>query len=249
LKIDPALQEGLLERRYKRFLADVTTSENQSLTLHCPNTGSMKNCQLPGSRIWYSTSANPKRKYRHTWEIVEVTDKQLVGINTARANSLVREAITCGVIKELAGYNSIRAEVPYGRPKVPNGKPGSRIDFLLENNINSQKASCYLEVKNVSLGVGNSLALFPDAVTTRGHKHLQELIDVYKAGHRAVLCFCVQHTGVERLQPADEIDPEYGRLLRLANNAGVELIAYGANIDTKTSVIELTRELAVELPV
>jgi sugar fermentation stimulation protein A len=159
----------------------------------------------------------------------------------------VREAIMGGVIKELAGYNSIRAEVPYGRPKIPNGKPGSRIDFLLENS-NPEKATCYVEVKNVSLGVGNSLALFPDAVTIRGRKHLQELIEVYKAGHRAVLCFCVQHTGVERLQPADEIDPEYGRLLRLANNTGVELIAYGANIDTKTSVIELTRKLAVELP-
>jgi len=247
MKINPALQEGLLETRYKRFLADITTSENQPLTLHCPNTGSMKNCQVPGSRIWYSTSVNPKRKYRHTWEIVEVKGKQLVGINTARANSLVREAIMGGVIKELAGYNSIRAEVPYGRPKIPNGKPGSRIDFLLENS-NPEKATCYVEVKNVSLGVGNSLALFPDAVTIRGRKHLQELIEVYKAGHRAVLCFCVQHTGVERLQPADEIDPEYGRLLRLANNTGVELIAYGANIDTKTSVIELTRKLAVELP-
>ncbi len=249
MKIDPALQEGVLEKRYKRFLADVKLTGGQLLTLHCPNTGSMKNCQAPGSRVWFSTAANLKRKYRHTWEIVEVQNKHLVGINTGRANSLVREAIETSVIKELGGYESIRAEVPYGKPKIPNSRHGSRIDFLVEGSNNPQKSDCYVEVKNVSLGVGNGLGLFPDAVTIRGHKHLQELIDVRKAGNRAVLCFCVQHTGINRLQPADEIDPEYGRLLRLASETGVELIAYGANVDTDLSVIELTRKLTVELPV
>ncbi|MCG8413830.1 MAG: DNA/RNA nuclease SfsA [Pseudomonadales bacterium] len=238
MKFPQPLQEGRLIKRYKRFLADIQTEQGQT-TIHCPNTGSMKNCQDPDARVWYTDSANPKRKYPCTWQIVETDGQYLVGINTSLANHLVGEAITSGVVTELNAYEEIRYEVPYGNQK-------SRIDILLQSRADAEQENCYVEIKNVSLGLGDGLGLFPDAVTTRGHKHLQELIDVKKNGERAVLFFCVQHTGIDHVRPADDIDPEYGRLLRLAQQSGVELIAYGAEFDLLNSRVELRQKLLVE---
>ncbi len=234
-----SLQQGTLLKRYKRFLADITTAAGD-FTIHCPNTGSMKNCQEPGSRIWFTDSENNTRKYPCTWQLIEVENSHLVGINTGLANTLVREAIEDGTVSELQNYAVIRTEVPYGEQK-------SRIDLLLEPDKDSSDESCFVEIKNVSLGVGDGLGLFPDAVTTRGHKHLQELMQMKRKNARSVLFFCVQHDGVDRIKPADDIDPEYGRLLREAQEAGVELLAYRAAFDVARSSAELTQSIPVEL--
>ena len=240
MQLQKKLQTGVLLKRYKRFLADITTQEGELITIHCPNTGSMKNCQQPGSRVWYSDSENPNRKYACTWELVEVDKKHIVGINTGLANKLVHEAITSARIDELKGYESIRTEVAYGEQK-------SRIDLLLEGIANDPDARCYVEVKNVSLGLGDGLGSFPDAVTTRGQKHLKELLHMHTLGHRAVLLFCVQHSGIQRMMPADDIDPEYGRLLRDVVSKGVEVLAYRVEFDLQNSRVTLREKVPVLL--
>jgi len=216
----PDLIEGRLIRRYKRFLADVELEGGEQVTAHCPNTGSMKNCAEPGSRVWLSRSDNPKRKYPLSWELVEIQLQHLCCIHTGRANGLVREAIEQGVIAELQGYESIRQEVKYGE--------GSRIDLLLQQ---AGRPDAYVEVKNLTLLGEGGEGSFPDAVTARGTKHLKELMAMVAQGHRAVLLFCVPHEGIERARPADEIDPLYGRTLRQAAAAGVEVLAYRAAFD------------------
>jgi sugar fermentation stimulation protein A len=210
----PALVEGRLLRRYKRFLADVELADGSTITVHCPNSGSMKGCGLPGSRVMLSRSSNADRKYPFTWELVEAAG-YWAGINTGLPNRLVREAIVDGVVPELQGYDTIRPEVPYGEH--------SRIDLLLEGH----GCRCFVEVKNVTLVEGGR-ALFPDAVTTRGQKHLKELMRVVREGDRGVIFFTVQRGDGDGVSPADMIDPEYGRLLRLALESGVEALAYRA---------------------
>lgn len=240
MQLQKKLQVGVLRKRYKRFLADITTEAGETITIHCPNTGSMKNCQEPGSKVWYSDSENPKRKYVCTWDFVEVDKSHIVGINTGLANKLVHEAIASDRIDELAGYESLRTEVAYGEQK-------SRIDLLLEGTASDPAALCYVEVKNVSLGLGDGLGSFPDAVTTRGQKHLQELLHMHTLGHRAVLLFCVQHSGIQRITPADNIDPEYGRLLREVVSKGVEVLAYRAEFDLPNSRVTLRDKVSVLL--
>ncbi len=233
MKFDPPLESATLVKRYKRFMADVKTENGEELTLHCPNTGSMKNCNLAGSRVWYSDSGNPKRKYPHTWELVEVEAGAIAGINTNRANSLVKEALENQVIPDLVGYDQLKTEVKYG-------EENSRIDLLLEFS----DQLCFIEVKNVTLGEGDTV-YFPDAVTERGRKHLRELMKMVEQGHRAVLFFCVQHNGVKRVKPADHIDPAYGETLREAVAAGVEVMAWQCRLsDTE---ICLERAMPVEL--
>ncbi|RTE64647.1 DNA/RNA nuclease SfsA [Amphritea opalescens] len=214
------MQSGRLIKRYKRFLADIELDSGEQLTVHCPNTGSMKNCADPGSEVWIQDSGNLKRKYLFGWELVRVESLFWACINTGRANALIREAIEGGIIDELQGYQQIRQEVKYG-------DENSRIDLLLES---SERPLCYVEIKNVTLLEDDGIGSFPDAVTTRGAKHLRELMLMVSQGHRAVLMFCVPHTGIEQVRPADHIDPEYGRLLREAAAAGVEIYAYGASI-------------------
>lgn len=221
MKFSEPLHTGKLIKRYKRFLADVELADGKLLTIHCPNTGSMKNCCEPGSQVWFSESDNKKRKYPHTWEVVSVGNER-AGINTHLANALVCEAIESGVVAELQGYSTLQTEVKYG---VEN----SRIDILLSHD----EERCYVEIKNVTLLVGEGLGTFPDAVTTRGAKHLRELIEMKQQGYRAVLFFCVQHTGINRVAPADDIDPHYGDTLRAAMEAGVEVLAYGADISAQ----------------
>jgi len=209
----------------------VKLEDGSIVTAHCPNSGSMKGCAAPGSRACLSISVNTKRKLPYTWELVE-SDGGWIGINTGLSNYLVREAIESAVVKELQGFPVIRPEVPYGS--------NSRIDLLLE----SEAGLCYVEVKNVTLADGRH-ALFPDAVTTRGQKHLHELMQVVRAGHRGVIFFAVQRGDVDSVSPADHIDPEYGRLLRLACENGVEPLAYQGEIGTEE--IRLVRRLPVIL--
>lgn len=235
--LTPPWQTAELIKRYKRFMADVRLADGQIITVHCPNTGSMRNCLVPSSPCWYSTSANPKRKYPHTLEVVTTPSGHFAGINTGRANSLVEIAIAAGVIKELQGYASLRREVVYGAER-------SRIDFVLAESP-SDPGPCYVEVKSVTLMESEGLGLFPDAVSERGSKHLRELMAMVQQGHRAVLLFCVQHTGIEWVEPADAIDPVYGKYLREAIAMGVEVLAYGVRIEPTTSDIILLKQLPV----
>lgn len=222
---------GLLLRRYKRFLADVELTDGTVITAHCPNSGSMLGCAVPGSPVLLSRSNNPSRKLPHTWELVHA-DGCWVGINTCIPNQLVREGIKHGIVTELQGYQRIRQEVCYGAER-------SRIDLLLE-----EPGFCYVEVKNVTL-VEDGVARFPDAMTTRGQKHLRELMAMVESGARSVNFFVVQHANARTVTPADSIDPIYGRLLRQAAEAGVEMIAYQASV-TPTDII-LCRPLPVIL--
>jgi sugar fermentation stimulation protein A len=213
---DAPLVSGRLLRRYKRFLADIVLDDGREVTAHCPNTGSMKHCADPDSRVWLWDSHNPKRKYQLTWEWVEVDGQYRACVNTARANALVAEALERGEIAELRDYAQIRRE-----PKVEDG----RLDFLLTQD---DGADAYVEVKSVTL-LSNSeagLGQFPDAVTERGLKHLRRLQALKEQGHRAVLLFCVPHEGIERVQAAAAIDPAYARALDEVAAAGVEVLAY-----------------------
>lgn len=233
MQFDPPLEEGLLIRRYKRFLADIETVTGETLTIHCPNTGSMLNCQAEGARVWFSRSNDPKRKLPGTWELVETPHGRLACINTGRANRLVEEALLAGVIPELAGFSALRREVAYGAEN-------SRADFRLTY----PSGEVFVEVKSVTLGYNmDCVAAFPDAVTVRGAKHLRELSALAREGARAVLLYCVNLTGIEAVRPADDIDPAYGRALREALEAGVEILAYGA--DVTPQAIQVTRRLKV----
>lgn len=228
-------QQATLLRRYKRFLADVRLPDGSEITLHCPNTGSMRNCVLPETPCWYSVSANPKRKYANTLEIVTTPGGYLAGIHTGRANGLVKDAILNGTLKELQGYSLIRQEVTYGQEK-------SRIDFLLTGAVHDPR-DCYVEVKSVTLMEAPGQGMFPDAVSQRGSKHLRELVAMVQQGHRAVLVYCVQHSGIQWVEPADAIDPLYGKTLREAMVAGVEVYAYAAHLEPQQSLVVLNDSL------
>lgn len=237
MRFDEPLTEATFLRRYKRFFCDVRLPDGAELVVHCPNSGSMKNCQPVGGRAWISDSKNPKRKLRHTLEVVEVDGARAL-VNTARPNALVEEAIAAGVIAELGGYARIRREVKYGAEN-------SRIDLLLERGEANVTERCYVEVKNVTLGVGDGACLFPDAVTSRGTKHLRELMAMVEAGHRAALVFCAGRDDARWVGAADEIDPEYGETLRLAARSGVELLAYRVMVDAEQ--VRLVERVPVRL--
>ena len=238
MQINPPFYPATFIKRYKRFFADIQNEQGQLMTLHCPNTGSMKNCQVEGSACWYSLSDNPKRKLPGTLEIVTTSQGNLAGVNTAKPNHLVREAIEADLIPELRGYQQIRSEVRYGEEK-------SRIDLLLEDE---KLGRCYVEVKNVTLDMGAGLAMFPDAVTSRGAKHLRELMAMVAAGHRAVLFFCVQLTGVERVEVAADIDPSYAQTMAQALAAGVEVMAWRTSINADEIVLEQAISCLQDLP-
>jgi sugar fermentation stimulation protein A len=238
MKLSPHLFLGRFQKRYKRFFSDIINTDEKLLTIHCPNTGSMKNCLVENSVCWYSLSENPKRKLSGTLELVTNTFGNLTGINTNKANYLVKEAIQGDIIPELRDYAQLRAEVKYGAEN-------SRIDFLLED---SQKGSCYVEVKSVTLEVSEGLIMFPDAVTSRGTKHLRELMQVVQQGHRAVLFFCVQVAGAQRMEVADSIDPKYAQTLVQALNAGVEVIAWRATLNDKEIVLDRSIPCLQDLP-
>jgi sugar fermentation stimulation protein A len=241
MRFPAPLVEGTLLRRYKRFLADVQLRGGGVVTAACPNTGSMLGCCEPGSRVWLSESDSPTRKYRHTWELVEVRPPGrarpvMVGINTALPNRLVAEAVAGGAIAALAGYDSIRREVAFG-------EEGSRVDLVLES---PGRAACYVEVKNVTAAVERGVALFPDAVSERGTRHLRELMRLREKGLRPVQLYCVQRGDVAEVRPADAIDPLYGRTLREAIAAGVEVMAWRAKVTSRA--IALETPIAVACP-
>lgn len=231
MKLPHPLYEATLIRRYKRFLADVQLLDGEIITVHCPNSGSMMGCAEPGSAVLLSRSLNEKRKLPFTLELIRIRG-HWVGINTMRPNHLVREAISQGKIPELSGYQEIRSEVRYGT--------NSRVDLFLSG----PGGTCYVEVKNVTL-LSDKSALFPDAVTTRGQKHLHELMQVVQAGGRGVIFFVVQREDAHTFGPADSIDPTYGKLLRLAVKNGVEALAYQAHVSPRE--IYLTRRLQIAL--
>ncbi|MBE4593442.1 sugar fermentation stimulation protein SfsA [Vibrio navarrensis] len=222
MQFQPKLQAATLQKRYKRFLADVTYQDGSIGTIHCANTGAMTGCATAGDTIWYSTSDNAKRKYPHSWELTETVHGELICVNTARANQLAVEAIESGWITELQNYDRLQTEVKYG-------SENSRIDIMLSAH---DKATCYIEVKSVTLlepsepGQG----YFPDAVTTRGQKHLRELTEMAQNGNRAILLFAVLHSGIEKVSAALHIDAKYSQLLKQAQKAGVEILCYKAEI-------------------
>lgn len=233
MRFAPPLEEGQLVRRYKRFLADVVTADGEELCIHCPNTGSMLNCMGEGARVWFQRNQDPRRKLPGTWELVETPQGRLVCVNTARANRLVEEALLDGVIGELAGFTALRREVAYGREN-------SRVDFRLDY----PGGPAFVEVKSVTLGFADTaIAAFPDAVTSRGARHLRELAALARDGIRAVQLYCVNLSDVEAVRPANEIDPLYAAALREAVAAGVEVLAYGAELSVEQ--IRLCRPLPV----
>ncbi|WP_122709966.1 DNA/RNA nuclease SfsA [Pseudomonas viridiflava] len=234
MRFSPELEQGRLIVRYKRFLADIETDSGELLTIHCPNTGSMLNCMMPGGRVWFSRSSDPKRKLPGTWEISETPQGRFACINTGRANTLVEEALRAGVITELNGFTALKREVAYGQEK-------SRVDFRLEY----PDGFVYLEVKSVTLGFdGSAVAAFPDAVTQRGARHLRELAALARDGVRSVLLYCVNLTGIESVRPAQEIDPAYALALKDAMDAGVEVLAYGVQLDPQE--VRIDRRLQVQ---
>ena len=237
MRFTPPLSRGRLVRRYKRFLADIETPDG-ALTVHCPNTGAMTGCSSPGLEVWYSASARAGRKYPHTLEVVCAPSGR-VGVNTARANALVAEALERGAIPELEGYPRRRREVPM--PGAANCGHRSRCDFLLEG----EGEPCWVEVKSLTLCGARGRGAFPDAVSERALRHVEALGECRRRGERAVLMFCVQHTGVRFATPADEVHPAYGNALRAVADAGVEVLAYRTGIEP--GGMEITGPVPVRL--
>lgn len=214
------LIKGRLIKRYKRFLADIELDGGEIITAHVANPGSMMGLKEEGLTVWLSRSDNPKRKLPYSWELVEV-EAALVGINTAHPNGIAAEAIVNGEIEALAGYENLTREVKYGT--------NSRIDILLSGG---GRPNCYVEVKNVTLKREESFAEFPDSVTARGAKHLNELIAMVEQGHRAVMFYLIQRTDCTKFRIAADIDPVYATAFRKAVDAGVEIICYDCHITT-----------------
>ncbi len=223
------LTKGKLVRRYKRFLSDIELENGDIVTAHCTNSGSMKTCIEEGAPVYLSRSTNPKRKTRYTWEMIFINNRW-IGINTMMPNLLVYEAISEGKIEKLNGYSTIKREVKFHN---------SRFDIYLENDIEK----CFVEVKNVTMKSGNR-AVFPDAVTERGRKHLETLAMVKEAGMRAVMVYVIQRMDVHRFGLATDIDPLYAETLNNVIKSGVEVIALQARVSPEG--IDIVGELPVD---
>lgn len=228
----PELIPATLLKRYKRFLADVKLASGETVTVHCPNTGSMAGCCEAGRKVYLSVHHNPKRKYKYTWELIAMPTS-LVGVNTLIPNRLVCQSIEQQLIAEVAGYSKIQREVKIGER--------SRIDLLLTGGSGDR---CYIEIKNCTL-VNEGVAQFPDAVTTRGLRHIIELENLVKAGHRCIMFYFIQRMDARVFHPADHIDPAYGRRLRQAAEKGIEVLAYDAQISLQR--IKLNNNIPCEL--
>ena len=225
MKFPTPLLTGTLIKRYKRFLADIRLDNGEIVTAHCANPGSMLGLKEVGARVWLSTSDNPKRKLKYSWELLEADlgcGPHLVGINTNLPNAIVADAIAEGRIAELAGYTSLRREVKYGK--------NSRIDILLQEE---NKPDCYVEIKNVHLMRKAGFAEFPDSVTARGKKHLIELAAYAQQGHRCVMFYLIQRTDAETFSLACDIDKDYAQTFDDAIKSGVEAYAYSCTISTE----------------
>lgn len=220
MDFDPPLIEAVLLKRYKRFLADVRLADGTELTAHCPNPGAMTGCAEPGWQAALSLSPNPRRKLPYTLEMTH-NGTTWIGVNTQQANHLVEEALREKKIPELAAYPAWRREVPYGEK--------SRVDFLLEK----PDERCYLEVKSVSLTQAETY-LFPDSKTSRGKKHIEELVAMKQAGHRAILLFVVQREDGKQFAPAINIDPAYSQALKQGVEHGLEVLAYQCQLSPES---------------
>ena len=219
MRFQTPLVPGVLIRRYKRFLADVTLADGQEVTAHCANPGSMMGLAEPGMRVWLEPNDDPKKKLRFGWRLVEHGDGHFTGVDTAVPNRMLRSALEAREVPGLADFDTLRAEVPYGEK--------SRIDFLLSR---SGDKDTYVEVKSVTLSRLQGLAEFPDSVTERGAKHLGELTEMVALGHRAVMLYLVQRTDCDRMTLAGDIDPAYARAWQAATAAGVETMALDCQI-------------------
>ncbi len=236
MKFSPPLLEATLIKRYKRFLADVSHEELGEFTVHCPNTGSMKNCWDEGDKVYLLDSQNPKRKYQYTWISSQTRNGHWLCLNTHLANQLVTEGIENQIVSELQGYSTIKPEVKYG-------EENSRIDLLLTSE---NKADSYVEIKTVTLleeqindkTLETGRGFFPDAVSTRGQKHLRELMTIANSGARAVIFFLIQHSGIESVSAAAHIDPKYAQLLTEAVDAGVEILCYRTHISPAEIILQ-----------
>lgn len=235
MKFDKPVVKAKLLKRYKRFLADAILEDGTEVTAHCPNTGSMKTCWEEGDTVYFTHHDDPKRKLKYTWELSETTGG-FIGINTNTPNKLAFEAIENDQIKELIGYAILKREVKYGE--------NSRIDIHLSQG--EKLPDCYVEIKNVTLFDHEKNALtFPDSVTTRGQKHLEELMNVLDEGKRAVMLYILNRPEGDYFTPAAEIDPVYAELLKKAYKKGVEVLAY--RVESTPNEIKLTTKVPVKL--
>lgn len=234
MRFQTPLVPGRLIRRYKRFLSDVTLeADGREVVAHCPNPGAMLGLAEPGMRVWLEPNDDPKKKLKFGWRLVELEDGHMAGIDTAVPNRVVREALEARKVPALAAYKTVRPEVKYGK--------NSRVDFLLTE---PGLPDAYVEVKNVHLRRQGSLAEFPDCVTERGAKHLDELSTMVEEGHRAVMLYLVQRTDCDSFALARDLDPKYGKAFDAAISLGVEAICYETVISTKDVV--LSKGLPIE---
>ncbi|GAB2790122.1 DNA/RNA nuclease SfsA [Halomonas shantousis] len=238
----PPLVAGVLERRYKRFLADVRLDTGEIVTAHCPNTGSMRAVNVPGCRVWLAPSTNPARKLAWTWELIELPDGRgsidTASVHTGRTNAIVEEALRTGLVAELGGYEQLKREA-----RVED----ARLDFRLES---PGRRTAFVEVKQVTLREIDGHGYFPDAVSERGRRHLEVLARLAATGHRAVLLFCVAHEGIVDVAPAAHLDPAYTAALRQVAHQGVEVLAYGCRFMQRDGMpigVRLSRCLPVSL--
>lgn len=217
------LVHGTLIKRYKRFLSDIRLDDGSIVIAHCTNSGSMKTCIEEGAEVYLSPAKDPKRKTKFTWEMIKLNG-QWVGINTSHPNLIAFEAVRDGAIEQLKGYKHVQREVKTGN---------SRIDIMAQND----NETCFIEVKNVTMKDGQ-YARFPDAVTTRGKKHLDELMKLKQEGIRAVMLYVIQRSDVEVFAPAHEIDPDYADTLIKAYNTGVEIIPIRVKVSPQEIVVD-----------
>lgn len=219
MRFQTPLVPGVLIRRYKRFLADVTLADGQEITAHCANPGSMMGLAAPGMRVWLEPNDDPKKKLKYGWRLVEHENGHFTGVDTAVPNRMLRAALEAREVPGLTDFDSLRAEVPYGEK--------SRIDFFLTRD---GHPDIYIEVKSVTLSRQHGLAEFPDSVTARGTKHLNELTAMVQQGHRAIMFYLVQRTDCRRMTLAADIDPAYAKAWAAASQVGVETFVMACNI-------------------
>ena len=230
MKFERTLIKGKLIKRYKRFLADIELENGKSVVAHCTNSGTMKSCLETGADVYLCPADNPNRRTKYTWEMIKINNKW-VGINTFNPNKIAYNALKNGTIEGLTGFTEVTREVKWGN---------SRFDLMARN----KHETCFVEVKNVSMKDGK-YAKFPDAVTSRGRKHLTTLIEVKRQGIRAVMLYVVQRTDVEKFTFASEIDPEYANTLQNAIENGVEVFV--VQTEVKPDSIEIIGQMPFEL--
>jgi len=223
MKFKERLLQGILIKRYKRFFVDIKY-QNKTITAHCPNSGSMLGLLNSGNIVWFSMNDNPKRKLKYTLQMIEV-EKKLVGVNTHITNKIFLEAIEGKKIKNLIKFDNIRTEVKFST--------NTRFDFLISNN----KEKCFLEVKNVTLVRNNNIAEFPDAVTSRGIKHLKELVNANKKGYKSYIVYVIQREDCKIFKIAKDIDEEYKNSFDFALNNGVKILCYDCKLNNEEIII------------